>query len=205
VETTISRDVLLLRPVTKPALLRQLFRLGCEYSGQILSYNKMLGQLQDARNTTTLAHYIELLDGAGMLTGLRKFSGSRVMQRGSSPKLLARNTALMSAVAGVPFREVRADAEQWGRLVETAVGAHLVNGQLETFYWRDRSREVDFVVRSGRTTVAIEVTSGRTKRSLPGLAAFAEQFKPRRQLLVGGQGIALEEFLLAPAESWLRG
>jgi predicted AAA+ superfamily ATPase len=106
VETTVSRDILLMKRVDKPALLRRLFQLGCDYSGQILSYQKMLGQLQDAGNTTTLAHYLELLSGAGMLTGLPKFSGARVRQRGSSPKLLALNTALMTAASPLlPLRE----------------------------------------------------------------------------------------------------
>ena len=70
IETTLSRDILLMTRVDKPALLRRLFLLGCDYSGQILSYQKMLGQLQDAGNTTTLAHYLELLAGAGMLKGV---------------------------------------------------------------------------------------------------------------------------------------
>ena len=87
IETTIARDVLLMTRVDKPALLRRLFELGCRYSGQVLSYTKMLGQLQDAGNTTTLAHYLELLAGAGMLTGLPKYAGQTVRQRGSSPKL----------------------------------------------------------------------------------------------------------------------
>ena len=205
VETTLSRDILLLNRVDKPALLRQLFRLACDYSGQVLSYSKMLGQLQDAGNTTTLAHYLELLSGAGMVTGLQKFSGSSIRRRGSSPKLLVLNTALMSASSARGLRETREDPGLWGRMVESAVGAHLVNGQVEVLYWRDRNREVDYVVRFGGSTVAFEVTSGRTKHSLPGLDAFRTEFRPQRQLLVGGQGIPLEQFLLAPAESWVRG
>ncbi|HZL05645.1 MAG TPA: ATP-binding protein, partial [Coriobacteriia bacterium] len=165
VETTISRDVLLLTRVDKPALLRRLFDLGCRYSGQVLSYTKMLGQLQDAGNTTTLAHYLDLLAGAGMVRGLQKFAGQAVRQRGSSPKLQVMNTALMSATAGLTPTEARVDREHMGRLVESAVGAHLANaaarGVCEVFYWRDRNREVDFVVRAGRALVAIEVKSGR--------------------------------------------
>jgi len=207
VETTVSRDILLLTRVDRPALLRQLFRLGCDYSGQVLSYQKMLGQLQDAGNTTTLAHYLELLAGAGMLTGLQKFSGSRVRQRGSSPKLLALNTALVSATSGLSFREARREPDLWGRLIETSVGAHLVNtaqgSDVDVFYWRERNREVDFVLRRGRRLAAIEVTSGRRKASLPGLAAFSAEFTPTRTLLVGGQGVPLEEFLGAPAATWL--
>jgi len=204
IETTISRDVLLLTRVDKPALLRQLFRLACEYSGQVLSYTKMLGQLQDAGNTTTLAHYLELLAGAGLAVGLEKFSGSAVRRRGSSPKLLVLNTALITATSGLPFREARATPEVWGRLVESAVGAHLVNAGLEVSWWRERNREVDFVVRRGRSGFPIEVTSGRRKGSLPGMDAFTRTFRTTRRLLVGGQGLPLEEFLAHPAETWLR-
>ncbi len=202
VETTIARDVLLLTRVDKPALLRRLFELGCRYSGQVLSYTKMLGQLHDAGNTTTLAHYLELLGGAGLLTGLAKYSGRAVRQRGSSPKLQVLNTALMSAQSGLSFDEARADREFWGRLVESAVGAHLANaataGECELFYWREGNQEVDFVVRVGRTLTALEVKSGRIRDSQPGLTAFAEAFKPARKLLVGGDGIPVEDFLLAP-------
>jgi hypothetical protein len=204
IETTLSRDVLLLNPVTKPALLRQLFQLACDYSAQILSYNKMLGQLQDAGNTTTLAHYVELLGGAGMIAGVQKYSGSQVRRRGSSPKLLVRNTALMSAVAGVSMAAARHDPDRWGRLVETAVGAHLANAEGELLYWRERNREVDFVSRAGDAVTAFEVTSGRRKGSLPGLGAFNAAHPEARTLLVGGQGIGLEEFLSAPPDSWLR-
>lgn len=206
VETTLSRDVLLLTRVDKPALLRQLFRLACEYSAQVVAYTKLVGQLQDAGNTTTLAHYLELLAGAGMAVGLGKFSGSRVRQRASSPKLLALDTALVSATVGTAFREARETSGLWGRLVETAVGAHLLGaseGALDVLYWRERSREVDFVVRSGRTVVAIEVASGRRKEGLPGMAAFTQEYPRARPLLVGGQGIPLEEFLLSDPRRWL--
>ena len=127
IETTIARDVLLLSRVDKPALLRRLFELGCRYSGQVLSYTKMIGQLQDAGNTTTLAHYLELLGAAGLLTGLPKYAGRAVRQRGSSPKLQVLNTALMTAQCGLTPKEARGDSEFWGRLVESAVGAHLAN------------------------------------------------------------------------------
>jgi len=167
IETTIARDVLLLSRVDKPAVLRRLFELGCAYSGQILSYTKMLGQLHDAGNTTTLAHYLELLTGAGMLVGLQKYAAAVVRQRGSSPKLQVLNTALMTAPSGVTFSEARHDREFWGRLVESAVGAHLANaaaaGECEVFYWRDRNAEVDFVVRAGKSVTAIEVKSGRAR------------------------------------------
>ena len=207
IETTMARDVLLLSRVDKPALLRRLFELGCAYSGQILSYTKMLGQLQDAGNTTTLAHYLDLLASAGMLTGLQKYSGAAVRRRSSSPKLQVLNTALITSGSGLTLDQARADPELWGRLVESAVGAHLVNaaavGTCEVFYWRERNREVDFVVRAGGATTAIEVKSGRARGTPPGMAAFASAFRPTRLLLVGGDGIAVDEFLSQPVEHWV--
>jgi uncharacterized protein len=208
IETTLSRDILLLTRVDKPALLRRVFQLGCAYSGQILSYQKMIGQLTDAGNTTTLAHYLELLQGAGMLAGLSKYDHGQVRQRGSSPKLQVLNTALMSAQDQRSHAEARQDGNYWGRLVESAVGAHLFNSSFGTgisvTYWRERNHEVDFVLQQGKTTVAIEVKSGARRESLPGMEAFARIFKPKRQLLVGGQGVALEEFLSRPAAHWLQ-
>jgi uncharacterized protein len=207
VETSIARDVLLLTRVDKPALLRRLFELGCRYSGQVLSYTKMLGQLQDAGNTTTLAHYLDLLAAAGMLTGVQKFAGQAVRQRASSPKLQVLNTALMTAVEGLSPEEARADRSFHGRLVESAVGAHLANaaqrGDCELFYWREKNREVDFVVRAGKRVLAIEVKSGRRREALPGMAAFTGAFQPGRSLLIGGDGIDLETFLSRPVMEWL--
>lgn len=208
IETTISRDVLLLSRVDKPAMLRRLFEVGCRYSGQILSYTKMLGQLQDAGNSTTLAHYLDLLAGAGMVCGLQKFAGEPVRQRGSSPKLQVFNTALMTAQSGYTLKEAVSDHEYWGRVVESAVGAHLANaaaaGECEVFYWRDRGVEVDFIVRSGHSVTAIEVKSGRTPNARSGLMAFGAAFKPQRKLLVGGDGITLEAFLSRPVQFWVK-
>jgi predicted AAA+ superfamily ATPase len=207
IETTISRDILLMKRVDKPALLRRLFELGCTYSGQVLSYQKMLGQLQDAGNTITLAHYLKLLDGAGLLMGLSKFAGQQVRQRASSPKLQILNTALMTATSQLTFKEAMQDAEYWGRLAESAIGATLANGikgtQAELFYWAGRNREVDFILRRGRTIVAIEVKSGRKKTALPGVEAFSKSFKVTRKLLVGTGGISLNEFLLTPPIKWI--
>lgn len=207
IETSISRDVLLLTRVDKPALLRRLFELACRYSGQILSYTKMLGQLQDAGNTTTLAHYLDLLAGAGMVCGLPKYAGDAARTRGSSPKLQVLNTALMTVTTGMSLEEAKSDREFHGRLVESAVGAHLANaaaaGECELFYWRDRGQEVDFIVRSRNRLVAIEVKSGRAPQAHAGTAAFSQAFKVRRTLLVGGDGIALEDFLGKSVSEWI--
>ncbi len=206
VEVTIARDVLLMTRVDKPALLRQLFELGCLHSGQILSYTKMLGQLQDAGNATTLAHYLNLLSGSGLLTGLAKYSGNVVRQRGSIPKLQVFNTALMSALSGLTIQDARAERTWWGRLVESAIGAHLANaatmGECELFYWRERNREVDFVAKVGRTLIAIEVKGGQRRDALPGMDGFAAAFKPKRTLLVGADGIAIDTFLSTPVHDW---
>ena len=207
IETSISRDVLLLTRVDKPALLRRLFELACRYSGQILSYTKMLGQLQDAGNTTTLAHYLDLLAGAGMVCGLPKYAGDAARTRGSSPKLQVLNTALMTVTTGVSLEEAKSDREFHGRLVESAVGAHLANaaaaGECELFYWCDRGQEVDFIVRSRNRLVAIEVKSGRAPQAHAGTAAFSEAFKVRRTLLVGGDGVAVEDFLGRSVSEWI--
>jgi len=207
IETTISRDILLMTRVDKPALLRRLFELGCFYSGQILSYQKMLGQLQDAGNTTTLAHYLNLLEGAGLLAGLSKYAGQRVRQRGSSPKLLVLNTALMTAQSQFNLGEAKQDTDFWGRLVESAIGAALINGlrgeNIEVFYWSSRNREVDFVLSRGKSLVALEVKSGRRKVTLPGIEAFSTEFQVTKKLLVGAQGIPVADFLLTPPAKWI--
>jgi hypothetical protein len=201
-ETTLARDVLLLHRIDKPALLRQLFRLGCDYSGQVVSYQKLVGQLQDAGNTTTLAHYLRILGDSGLTTGLEKYSGGRVRQRGSSPKLLALDSGLMTAMTGSTRLELRGRPAEWGRVVETAVGAHLVNSapaDTTISWWRDRDREVDFVIESQHGLLAMEVGSGRRKGSLPGLAAFTRAYPSARVLLAGAQGMPLADLLRVPA------
>lgn len=207
IETTISRDILLMTRVDKPALLRQLFELACRYSGQVLSYNKMLGQLHDAGNTTTLAHYLNLLAAAGMVCGLPKFTGNVIRSRGSSPKLQVLNTGLMSALDSSSLSETQKQPERWGRLIESVVGTHLANsalrGECELYYWREGAAEVDFAAwRNGKTT-AIEVKSGRAPKYHKGTKTFAKHFQPDRALLIGGDGIALEEFLSKPATHWV--
>jgi uncharacterized protein len=207
IETSISRDLLMTTRIDKPALLRRLFELGCNFSGQVLSYQKMLGQLQDAGNTTTLAHYLRLLQGTGLLAGLVKYSPARVRQRAASPKLLVLNTALLSALSHLTLDEARQDRAAWGRWVESAVGASLYNSVMgkgiELTYWASRNREVDFVLSRGKDVVAIEVKSGRVRDNLPGIEAFSKEFSATRKLLVGSDGIPLDRFLSTPPEQWL--
>lgn len=205
IETTISRDILLMTRIDKPILLRRMFELGSLYSGQIMSFQKMTGQLQDAGNTTTLAHYLDLLGGAGILTGLHKYSGKEIKKRASSPKLLVNNTAIMSALSHHSFKDVREDHEFWGRLVESAIGAHLLNGilgsDMELYYWAGLNREVDYVLVRGKEILAIEVKSSYKKTSLPGIEMFSRKYKIKKPLLVGAQGIPIEKFLsISPVE-----
>jgi predicted AAA+ superfamily ATPase len=206
VETTLSRDILLMRRVDKPALLRRLFELGCQYSGQVLSYTKMLGQLQDAGNTTTLAHYLELLRGAAMLEGLGKYAGQKVRQRGSSPKFQVHNNALITSQWDLSPDEARNDGQAWGRLAESAVGMWLVNAaqgtQVAVHYWSAGNREVDFVLVKGAKVVAIEVKSTARRGRLSGMEAFSREFKVHRKLLVGADGIPLGDFITTDVLSW---
>lgn len=206
IETTISKDIFSLSTIQKPALLKQLFHLGCSYSGQILSFHKITGQLHDAGNTTTLAHYLELLSAAGLLSGLPKYSGQMIRQRGSSPKFQVQNTALSSALSPLSFSDAQKNRDFWGRLVESAIGAYLINEAIgkpiQVFYWREGNDEVDFILQSGKKIIAIEVKSGKIKETLSGMDAFRKKFKPHRILLIGEQGIKPEQFLTTPIEKW---
>jgi predicted AAA+ superfamily ATPase len=193
--------------INKPVLLRQLFQLGCAYSGQVLSYNKMLGQLHDSGNTTTLAHYLELLSGVGLLEGLQKYAKQQVRRRGSSPKFVVFNTALMTAQSSKTFKEAREDHSFWGRLIESTIGAHLLNSirgmQIELFYWREGDCEVDFVLKHGDSITALEVKSGTKNFIRSGIDLFVEEFRPKRVLLVGDQGIPVANFLKTPVQEYL--
>lgn len=201
VETTISRDVLLMNRVDKPAILRRLFEIACVYSGQILSYQKMVGQLQDKNSTVTIAHYLDLLSGIGMVTGLQKYSGQIVRKRNSSPKLQVYNTALLSALDPGTMSEALQDRNHWGRLAESAVGAHLLNSiqgsQIELEYWREDNAEVDFVMTNGKNAISLEVKTSRKRPTLSGLEAFRKAWGPLRTVVVGTEGIPIEQFLLS--------
>ncbi len=207
IQPNIEKDILQMTRVDKPALLKALFELGCgAYSGQIIAYDKLRGQLADAGNTTTLAHYLELLSLAGLLSGLSKFAMQAFRKRASSPKLNAHNTALISALAGYTLAEAMGDRSYWGRLVESAIGAHLINTAsdgCEVQYWRESPHEVDFVLTNGRKILAIEVKSGAKYATPKGLEVFAGKFEAARTLIVGEGGIPLPEFLSRPADDWL--
>lgn len=205
-EPTLSRDVLQITRIDKPALLRRLFALGCRYSSQILSYQKMVGQLQDSGNTTTLSHYLTLLEGAWMMTGLDKYAGDYARSRASSPKLLALDTSFISSQSEQALRGAQIDPDWWGRLVESSIGAHLYNYKasgVQLQYWRDRNHEIDFVLSHGSRLVAIEVKSGRHTGSLSGLNKFVAMYPNAKPMVVGTGGIPIKDFLLTPPAHWL--
>jgi predicted AAA+ superfamily ATPase len=198
IETSISKDILMLTRVDKPALMKRLFELGCLYSGQILSYTKVLGQLQDSGNTTTLSHYLELLDTAGLLAGINKYAPDIIRQRSSSPKFQVHNTALISAQRNNLFKDMLAKPDEWGRMVESAIGAHLINHSLsEKFnlhYWRERNEEIDFVIERKGKVIGLEVKSGAAG-STSGMTAFKNKFNPDKILLIGKAGLPWQDFL----------
>lgn len=198
VETSISRDILMLTRVDKPALLRRLFEMGVRLSGMELSYAKVLGQLQDSGNTTTLSYYLTLLGSAGLLSGIEKYSGSIVRQRSSSPKFMVHNTALMSSADTESFSAIREHPDRWGRYVESAVGAHLLDGFMKghygLYYWRKGNMEVDFVLARKDDVIALEVKSGKM-RNRSGLQEFRKEYPKARVMLIGGTGVPWQEFL----------
>lgn len=198
IETSISKDILMLTRVDKPALLKRLFELGCLYSGQILSYTKIIGQLQDAGNTTTLANYLKLLSDCGLLGGLDKYAGDIIRKRGSSPKLQVYNNALITSQSNDTYEKAIINPELWGRLVESSVGVHLINytisERFNLYYWRDGNYEVDFILEKGDEVIGLEVKSGMRAENA-GMRVFAERFNPKKVLLVGTGGIPYDEFL----------
>lgn len=198
IEATINKDILMDTPIGKPALLRQTFELGATYSGNLLSLTKMLGSLQDAGNTTTLAGYINLLQESGLLCGLQKFSMDTARRKASIPKFQVYNNALKTVFSPLTFEQAILDRKAWGHIFESGIGAYLLNQafvhRFEVFYWRERNDEVDFILRKKGTLVAIEIKSNAEKRT-EGLEKFRRLFNPQSALIVGESGIGAEEFL----------
>jgi uncharacterized protein len=202
IETTVSKDIFFTHRIDKPILFRRMFEFACQYSGQILSYQKMVGQLQDVGNTTTLAAYLNILDQSALVSGLEKYAGQKVRQRASSPKLQVYNLALKSAMQSHELKNLKPIAKEWGRWVESAIGAHLLaqkySEQIEVTYWKESHYEVDFIVTRGQAILALEVKSGSSKNGLSGLAKFKQHYPQAKALLIGEGGISVESFLSRP-------
>lgn len=194
----IERDILMTKTIYKPELMKQLFELGCTYSGEEISLTKLLGQLQDAGNVTTLANYLTTLDESQLLCGLQKYANDNARKYNSVPKLFVYNTSLLSALSGATFEKVYTTPTEWGRWVESAIGAHILNYAEEqdykVYYWRDSNKEVDFVIESNYQCIAIEVKSGR-RTTNAGLPEFVKRFQPKYSFVVGSDGVPVEEFL----------
>lgn len=196
IETVITKDVLMMHRIDKPAVLRRVFELGTAYSGQILSYTKLLGQLQDAKNTTTVAHYLVLLSQAGMLEGFQKFAMDQARKRSSSPKWQVMNNALLSTVSSYSYQNVVEDKKKWGRWVESAIGCHLIShrqNDLELYYWNASNAEVDFIIKKEDRYIALEVKL--TSDKVSGLKSFSSQFKPHKVYQLGADGLSWKEIL----------
>ena len=199
IEPAIMKDVLTTKRVLKPHLLRQLFLLGCSYSGELLSFNKILGQLQDAGNSSTLANYLQLLEESRLLAGLQQYAADDARKYKSIPKFQVFNSGLLSATSMLDFYSAYSSPKEWGKWVETAVGCYLLNNadkyEYKVYYWRHNNDEVDFVLQRSNQLVAIEVKSGRRQMN-SGLTAFREQFHPGVELIVGGEIMPIDQFLL---------
>jgi predicted AAA+ superfamily ATPase len=196
IETVITKDVLLMHRIEKPALLRRLFELGTQYSGKILSFTKIMGQLQEAKNTTTLSHYLELLDHAGLLTGLQKFAMDQARKRNSSPKWQTMNNALMSSLNDYTFEQIQSDKTTWGRWVESAVGAHLLSHRgtdLNVYYWNESNAEVDFILDYRGRYIALEVKLNTDRIS--GLNAFKKHFNPSKIYQLDSSGLSWQHLI----------
>ena len=213
VAPVIEKDVLMTSNIYKPALMKQLFELGCGYSAEILSLTKLMGQLQDAGNVTTLASYLEILDQCALLTGLQKYANDDARKRGSIPKYQVYNNALLTAYKGRSFLTDRTDTTLWGRWVESTIGVHLLGmaeeADYQVYYWReparnkaDKDKEVDFIIVNDGEVTAIEVKSGRRGMN-SGLPVFVEAFHPRKSFVVGSGGVSLEDFLRCDIEALL--
>lgn len=207
IEPAINRDVLMTKRVLKPALMRQLFEIGCAYSGEIIAFNKIIGQLNEAGNTSTLANYLKTLDEASLLGGLQRYAVDFARRYQSIPKYQVYNTALLSYFQGRGFKTEQLDPSRWGRWVESAIGAHLINHAQEQdydlYYWRDHNDEVDFIIRqTGNRLMALEVKSGH-RQDNSGLHVFADKFHPEHSLVVGGDAFPTELFFSNPIERFL--
>lgn len=206
IDTSLSKDVMMMTRIDKPALLRRLFDIGCTYSAQIVSLTKIQGELEEKGNIATLSNYLSLLSSAGLLCGLEKYSGDVIRQRASKPKFQVFNNALMCAMEEGTMQQAMQDGNLWGRFFESAVGTHLLNGRerggYELYYWNENSREVDYVMRRGDSLVAIEVKSGKRSYN-QGMELFSSRFNPKSLYTIGTNGIPLEQFLTMRPEELL--
>lgn len=166
----LTRDILEIEEIRNPALLRQVFELACIESAKELSLTKMQGTMNSG-TVPTIKNYLDILNKSMIVQALQNYSPSRVKEKQSVPKMQVFNNAFRNRFGTFSFDEARVDPAEWGRLVESAVGAHLANRAMtddyELFYWRnERRQECDYVLRKGQALVAIEVKSGSVDKTV---------------------------------------
>lgn len=181
VEPAIGRDILLLQPVGNPALLRQVFLAAISRPAQVVSLNKMQGQLLDSAALATIQHYLEMMSHGFLVSLLSKYSAEKIRLKKSSQKIIINDAGLMRAF----WRPVESTItpDLFGRYFENAIGACLLQRGWELYYWQDRTWEVDFVALApDGKKYAIEVKSAAAKEDeFLGLKRFCQKnpdFKP---------------------------
>ena len=210
VEPALGRDLLQLHPVASPALLRQVFGAAVALPAQVLSLPKLQGNLQERGSLPTLQHYLRLLAHAFLVTGVEKYSASLFRSRKSSPKLIMHDNALLRAFERPITAPLK--AERLGRYFENAIGARFLEAGWETFYWRHRHHEVDFVVIGPlNQRYAVEVKTAPTDlKGLAGVFEFCKihpDFEPRLvslhdQKIPGVETLAVADVLGLDRLSW---
>lgn len=164
IEPAIGRDIIQLHPVQNPSLFRQVFQMTTQYPAQIISYNKLQGQLQDRGAIATIKHYLELLESGFLISLIPKYSTNIIQTKTSSPKIIVNDNALIKALSK-PINE-KLKNPLLGHYFENAVGARFKAAGWETYYWKDRDEEVDFIcLGKNGERYAIEVKSSETSIS----------------------------------------
>lgn len=202
----LTRDILEIEEIRNPALLRQVFELACIESAKELSLTKMQGTMNSG-TVPTIKNYLDILNKSMIVQPLQNYSPSRVKEKQSVPKMQVFNNAFRNRFGTFSFDEARVDPAEWGRLVESAVGAHLANRAMtddyELFYWRnERRQECDYVLRKGQALVAIEVKSGSVDKTV-GFEKFKEQFADNvtAAFIVGPHALPLDDFFIMDLKS----
>lgn len=195
IEATIDKDIITLIPIDDPGAVKRLFEIGAEKSGQPMALKKISDSLQECTQVQ-LQHYLDILERVFLLTGLRHFSQMSYKQFGV-PKFQALNTSLMSMAFDYSFVEATNHPKHWGRVIESAVGAHILNssrGVVKLCYWRHNGYEVDFVVTSSSHILLLEVKSGKKKAQRKSAGKFIEFQKGEERSITfhiigaGGEG-----------------
>ena len=199
ISPVLTRDILEIEEIRNPALLRQVFELACTESAKELSLTKMQGTMNSG-SVPTIKNYLDILGKSMTVLPIQKYSPSPVKEKQSVPKMQVFNSGFRNRYGTFSFTQSRADTAEWGRQVESAVGAHLANRMVqdgfELYYWRNEKRlECDYVLRKGQSIVPIEVKSGALD-STAGFEKFKELYADRitSSFIVGPQGLPLEDF-----------